>query len=98
MEGSTQGMHSATEQHGPPRQPVRRLAGARSLPFVLLLSGLLGSIGFSTDTLAQRPDEQRVGFSNNAKGRFGPAKWEDARVEVGAEGLEIDIDLVNARD
>jgi uncharacterized protein (DUF2141 family) len=25
-------------------------------------------------------------FSNNAKGRFGPAKWDDARFEVTEDG------------
>ena len=33
------------------------------------------------------------GFSNNAKGQFGPAKWADAKFEVGAGGAEQTISL-----
>ncbi len=33
------------------------------------------------------------GFSNNAKGQFGPAKWVDANFEVGADGAEHTISL-----
>lgn len=32
-------------------------------------------------------------FSNNAKGRFGPAKWDDARFEVTADGAVQVISL-----
>ena len=32
-------------------------------------------------------------FSNNAKGRFGPAKWNDARFEVTADGAVQVISL-----
>ena len=33
------------------------------------------------------------GTSNNAKGRFGPPKWEDARFELGAEKVTQNINL-----
>ena len=33
------------------------------------------------------------GFSNNAKGQFGPAKWADANFEVGADGAAQSISL-----
>jgi uncharacterized protein (DUF2141 family) len=32
-------------------------------------------------------------FSNNAKGQFGPAKWADAVVEIGADGAAHTIAL-----
>lgn len=32
-------------------------------------------------------------FSNNAKGRFGPAKWDDAKFSVTEEGAVQTIDL-----
>jgi len=32
-------------------------------------------------------------FSNNARGRFGPAKWKDAAFEVGPGGAEQSITL-----
>lgn len=34
-----------------------------------------------------------VGVSNNAKGRMGPPKFEDAAVHVPAEGLTLEISL-----
>lgn len=40
--------------------------------------------------------KEKVGFSNNAKGRFGPAKWKDARFELGHEDLEVEIQLGKA--
>ena len=38
-----------------------------------------------------------VGFSNNAKGRFGPAKWKKTRFEF-TEDSNITVQLVNAID
>ena len=32
-------------------------------------------------------------FSNDAKGRFGPAKWDDAKFSVGAEGTAHTITM-----
>lgn len=32
-------------------------------------------------------------FSNNAKGRFGPAKWDDAKFEIGAEDAAQTISI-----
>lgn len=40
---------------------------------------------------------EAVGFSNNAIGRFGPAKWNDARFELGDSDLVIEIELRPAR-
>ena len=33
------------------------------------------------------------GFSNDAKGMFGPARWEDAKFEVNTKQLVITIDM-----
>jgi uncharacterized protein (DUF2141 family) len=41
---------------------------------------------------------EKVGFSNNARGRFGPAKWRDARFLLVDRDLDIDISLKNAKD
>lgn len=37
--------------------------------------------------------KEPYGFSNDAKARFGPAKWEDAKVTVGDEDLAVEIQL-----
>lgn len=38
-----------------------------------------------------------VGFSNNARGRFGPAKWNDASFQLGQSGGSISIRLGKAK-
>lgn len=38
-----------------------------------------------------------IGFSNNARGRFGPAKWKDAKFQLGDEGGSINIRLGRAK-
>ena len=38
-----------------------------------------------------------VGFSNNARGRFGPAKWKAAQFSVGEDGGAISIRLGRAK-
>lgn len=40
---------------------------------------------------------EKVGFSNNAKGRMGPAPWEKARFEHSADSNSISITLGHAR-
>lgn len=37
--------------------------------------------------------KEAYGFSNNARGRFGPASWEDASFTVDGEETEINISL-----
>ena len=41
--------------------------------------------------------KEKVGFSNNARGRFGPASWEDSQFEL-TEDLQIEIRLISAKD
>jgi uncharacterized protein (DUF2141 family) len=38
--------------------------------------------------------KERVAFSNNAKGRFGPAKWETARFLLKDSDLSLEITLI----
>ncbi len=40
--------------------------------------------------------KERVGMSNNAKGRMGPAKWKDAKFNAEAGTTTMAIDLVDA--
>ena len=40
--------------------------------------------------------KERVGMSNNAKGRMGPAKWKDAKFTVEAGTTAMSIDLIDA--
>lgn len=47
------------------------------------------------DTGLFRIPKERVGFSNNARGKFGPAKWKKTRFQV-AQDTHITIRLVNA--
>ena len=37
--------------------------------------------------------KEPYGFSNNARGRFGPAKWKDAKFSVAAPTTELDIEV-----
>ena len=48
------------------------------------------------DTGLFRIPKEKIGFSNNAKGRFGPAKWADARFLVTDSDASIDIQLAEA--
>ena len=50
------------------------------------------------DSGFMRIPKEKVGFSNNARGRFGPAKWKDASFTVGASGADIEIRVTKARD
>lgn len=50
------------------------------------------------DTGLFRIPKEKVGFSNNAKGRFGPAKWIDARFSLADEKAMIEIHLAGAKD
>jgi len=36
---------------------------------------------------------EAYGFSNGARGKYGPAKWGDARVQVGGSGTRMRISL-----
>ena len=47
-----------------------------------------GLFGIPTET---------VGFSNNARGRFGPAKWKDAKFRLDQKGGSISIRLGRAK-
>jgi uncharacterized protein (DUF2141 family) len=49
------------------------------------------------DTGVFRIPSEPVGFSNNAKGKFGPAKWKKTRFEF-TEDRNITVQLVNAID
>ena len=50
---------------------------------------------FTADGYMDDPKE-RVGMSNNAKGRMGPAKWKDAKFNAEAGTTTMAIDLVDA--
>ena len=50
------------------------------------------------DTGFMRIPKEKIGFSNNAKHRFGPAKWKSARFELVDADLELVIDLEYSRD
>ena len=49
------------------------------------------------DTGLFRIPKEKVGYSNNAKGRFGPAKWPDTRFTLSDSSVRIDIRLGKAR-
>ncbi len=49
------------------------------------------------DTGIFRIPSEPVGFSNNAKGKFGPAKWKKTRFEF-TEDSQITVQVVNALD
>ena len=48
------------------------------------------------DTGWFRIPKEEIGFSNNAKARLGPAKWDDARFLVTDSDADIDIQLAKA--
>lgn len=41
--------------------------------------------------------KEKIGFSNNAKGKFGPAKWKDAQFDLPTTDLQIDVQLKAAK-
>ena len=49
------------------------------------------------DTGFFRIPTEKIGFSNNATGRFGPASYEDARFLLSSTNTAITINLVGAR-
>jgi uncharacterized protein (DUF2141 family) len=49
------------------------------------------------DTGFMRIPKEKFGFSNNAKGRFGPAKWKHARFVLNGASLKLQIRLAVAR-
>lgn len=49
------------------------------------------------DTGLFRIPKEEIGFSNNAKARFGPAKWEDARFVLIDSDASIDVQLEKAQ-
>lgn len=49
------------------------------------------------DTGMFRIPSEPVGFSNNARGKFGPAKWKKTRFEL-SEDSRITVQVVNALD
>jgi uncharacterized protein (DUF2141 family) len=48
------------------------------------------------DTGLFRVPKERIGFSNNARGIFGPAKWDDARFSLTDTDAIIEIRLAKA--
>lgn len=44
-----------------------------------------------------RIPKEKVGFSNNAKGRFGPASWDDALFSLDRVDLQVAIELIHAK-
>lgn len=49
------------------------------------------------DTGLFRIPKEKIGFSNNAKGRIGPAKWNDARFFLSDSDIRIDVQLKKAK-
>ena len=49
------------------------------------------------DTGLFRIPKEKVGFSNNARGKFGPAKWNKARFLLSDADLQIEIQLKRAK-
>jgi len=49
------------------------------------------------DTGIFRIPKEKIGYSNNANGKLGPAKWNDTRFMVTGSDVIIDIQLANAR-
>lgn len=49
------------------------------------------------DTGLFRIPTEKIGFSNNATSRFGPASYEDAKILLPSSGSSITINLVGAR-
>lgn len=49
------------------------------------------------DTGLFRIPKEKVGFSNNARGRFGPAKWDAARFTLSDAETQITIQLKAAK-
>lgn len=49
------------------------------------------------DTGIFRIPKEKIGYSNNARGKLGPAKWEDTRFTVTDSELTIDIQLDKVR-
>ena len=49
------------------------------------------------DTGFLRIPKEKFGFSNNAKGRFGPAKWKHARFVLDGASLQLHIRLAGAK-
>jgi len=49
------------------------------------------------DTGLFRIPKEKIGYSNNAKAKLGPANWNDTRFMVTNSDVNIDIQLSNAR-
>lgn len=49
------------------------------------------------DTGFFRIPKEKIGYSNNAKGKLGPAKWDDTRFTVTNSALTIDIELAKPK-
>lgn len=49
------------------------------------------------DTGMFRIPKEKIGYSNNAKGKFGPAKWTDVRFLVTDTDVNVDVQLANAK-
>jgi len=49
------------------------------------------------DTGFLKIPKEKIGFSNNAKSRFGPAKWKAARFQVADMDVEVGIELKHVK-
>jgi uncharacterized protein (DUF2141 family) len=49
------------------------------------------------DTGLFRIPKEKIGYSNNARGRFGPAKWTDTRFLLGDNSVQIEVQLGDAK-
>jgi uncharacterized protein (DUF2141 family) len=49
------------------------------------------------DTGFFRIPKEKIGYSNNAESKFGPAKWNDTRFMVTDSDVKVDIQLANAK-
>ena len=41
--------------------------------------------------------QEKIGYSNEARGKFGPAKWDAAKFELSDKDLDLQIELYNAK-
>lgn len=92
------------------QQPLRELAepvdadGQASLDFGTHPPGEYAVVVFfdqnsngELDTGMFGIPKEKVGFSNNARGRFGPAKWADARFVLADTDYQVRVHLIPAK-
>ena len=49
------------------------------------------------DTGIFRIPKEKIGYSNNAKGKFGPASWNDTRFKVADSDIRVNIQLASLK-